>query len=318
MKIRILPENVYSLIAAGEVIDRPASVVRELVQNSIDAGSSQVTVSIENGGKSLISIIDDGCGMDEGDLKIAAMKHSTSKIATADDIHDVMTYGFRGEALNSVSLVSDFKIESCSRDDENGNSASILYGEGFKISPSPVTSGTMVTVKNIFQNMPGRKKFLKSDNVENNYCEKEFMNLAMANPNVTFKFISDGRVVYNLKSNPLEKRIAEIKGEEFVKNSLFVNYFQDGVRVFGFVGKPQLFDDRKFNFYHVFVNKRIVQYPQLKRAVYMPFGSQLNKHFTPYIIFLEVNAQEIDVNIHPAKKEVRFFREDKIFSAVSL
>ena len=318
MKIRLLPENVYSLIAAGEVIDRPASVVRELMQNSIDAQSTQITLALEEGGKKLISVIDDGTGMDEGDLKIAAFKHSTSKIATAEDIHQIFTYGFRGEALNSISIVSDFEIESCSRESSEGNSLKVSFGESGKIQISAITKGTAVNVRDIFSNMPGRKRFLKSDNVEYNYCEKEFMNLAMANPEISFKLISDGRVVYNLKQGTLEKRMTEIKGEEFMENSITVNYFDSNIRVYGFVGKPSLYDNRRFNFSHVFVNKRFVIYPQIKRAVYMPFGSQLSRHFTPYIIFIELDAKEVDVNIHPAKKEVRFFREDRIFSTVSL
>ncbi|MGE3063757.1 MAG: DNA mismatch repair endonuclease MutL [bacterium] len=318
MKIRILPENVYSLIAAGEVIDRPASVVRELMQNSIDAGASQITLSLENGGKSLISVIDDGCGMDEGDLKIAALKHSTSKISKAEDMHEIMTYGFRGEALNSVSLVSDFKIESSPREEGTGNSIAIKFGEAEPVIPSSVAAGTMITVRDIFSNMPGRKRFLKSDNVEHNYCEKEFMNLAMANPDISFKLIADGRVSYNLKNATLEKRMSEIKGEEFIRNALTVNYFDAGIRVYGFVGKAPIFDNKRFNFSYVFVNKRSVLYPQIKRAVYMPFGSQLSRHFTPYILFIEIDAKEIDVNIHPAKKEVRFYREDRVFSAVSM
>lgn len=318
MKIRLLPENVYSLIAAGEVIDRPASVVRELIQNSIDAESSQITLALENGGKRLISVIDDGIGMDEGDLKIAPFKHSTSKIATADDIHRILTYGFRGEALNSISLVSDFEMESCSKDESEGHSIKIHFGENESVEPSAVTKGTSITTRDIFANMPGRLRFLKSDNVEYNYCEKEFMNLAMANPEVSFKLISDGRVVYNLKQGSLEKRILEIKGEEFLKNSITVNYFNSNIRVYGFVGKPSIYDNKRFSFSHVFVNKRFVIYPQIKRAIYLPFGSQLNRHFTPYMIFIEIDAKEVDVNIHPAKKEVRFFREDQIFSTVSL
>lgn len=318
MKIRILPENVYSLIAAGEVIDRPASVVRELVQNSIDASSSQITVSLENGGKSLISVIDDGDGMDAGDLKIAAMKHSTSKISTADDIHEIMTYGFRGEALNSVSHVADLRIESCPRHEGEGSSVAVNFGEAGEVEPAPISKGTMITVRDIFSNMPGRKRFLKSENVEHNYCEKEFLNIAMANPDVSFKLISDGRVTWNLKSGALEKRVSEIKGEEFVKNSMAVNYYSDGIKVAGFIGKPPLYDSKRHSYSHVFVNKRAVQYPQIKRAVYMPFGSQLNRHFTPYVIFIEIDAKEVDVNIHPAKKEVRFFREDRVFSAVSV
>jgi len=318
VKIRLLPENVYSLIAAGEVIDRPASVVRELIQNSIDAESTHITLSLENGGKGLIFVNDDGLGMDEGDLKIVTFKHSTSKIATVEDIHQIFTYGFRGEALNSISIVSNFEIESCQREEEEGHNVRIHFGETEKIQPSAITKGTSVTVRDIFFNMPGRKRFLKSDNVEYNYCEKEFMNLAMANPEISFKLISDGRIVHNLKQGTLEKRMTEIKGEEFMNNSLTVNYFDSDIRVYGFIGKPQIYDNRRFNFFYVFVNKRFVFYPQIKRAIYMPFGSQLNRHFTPYIMFIDLDAKMVDVNIHPAKKEVRFFKEDQIFSTVSL
>ena len=317
MKIKLLPESVYSFIAAGEVIDRPASVVRELIQNSIDAKASSITVSINKGGKELINIIDDGEGMDRDDLLFATKKHATSKINTLDDLKNIITYGFRGEALYSVGLVSHLTIESKVKEDDLGNSIIIDCGEVKGTERSSIEKGTSIVVKDLFKNIPARKKFLKSDLYEQKKVEDEFVFHSIANPEISFKFIVDGHIVYNLKSSDLRERIKELKGENFIKETFFLDYFERGIRIKGFVGNPKLFNNIKYKFSMVFVNKRYINYPQIKKAIFSAFGTQLKRGFTPYIIFIDISPHLVDFNVHPMKKEVKFSSENDLFFVVN-
>uniref|UniRef100_A0A7C3J5C5 DNA mismatch repair protein MutL n=1 Tax=candidate division WOR-3 bacterium TaxID=2052148 RepID=A0A7C3J5C5_UNCW3 len=317
MKIKLLPESVYSFIAAGEVIDRPASVVRELIQNSIDAKASSITVSINRGGKELINIIDDGEGMDRDDLLFATKKHATSKINTLDDLKNIITYGFRGEALYSVGLVSHLTIESKVKEDDLGNSIIIDCGEVKGTERSSIEKGTSIVVKDLFKNIPARKKFLKSDLYEQKKVEDEFVFHSIANPEISFKFIVDGHIVYNLKSSDLRERIKELKGENFIKETFFLDYFERGIRIKGFVGNPKLFNNIKYKFSMVFVNKRYINYPQIKKAIFSAFGTQLKRGFTPYIIFIDISPHLVDFNVHPMKKEVKFSSENDLFFVVN-
>lgn len=317
MKIKLLPESVYSFIAAGEVIDRPASVVRELIQNSIDAKASSITVSINRGGKELINIIDDGEGMDRDDLLFATKKHATSKINTLDDLKNIITYGFRGEALYSVGLVSHLTIESKVKEDDLGNSIIIDCGQVKGTERSSIEKGTSIVVKDLFKNIPARKKFLKSDLYEQKKVEDEFVFHSIANPEISFKFIVDGHIVYNLKSSDLRERIKELKGENFIKETFFLDYFERGIRIKGFVGNPKLFNNIKYKFSMVFVNKRYINYPQIKKAIFSAFGTQLKRGFTPYIIFIDISPHLVDFNVHPMKKEVKFSSENDLFFVVN-
>ncbi len=317
MKIKLLPESVYSFIAAGEVIDRPASVVRELIQNSIDAKASSITVSINKGGKELINIIDDGEGMDRDDLLFATKKHATSKINTLDDLKNIITYGFRGEALYSVGLVSHLTIESKVKEDDLGNSIIIDCGEVKGTERSSIEKGTSIVVKDLFKNIPARKKFLKSDLYEQKKVEDEFVFHSIANPEISFKFIVDGHIVYNLKSSDLRERIKELKGENFIKETFSLDYFERGIRIKGFVGNPKLFNNIKYKFSMVFVNKRYINYPQIKKAIFSAFGTQLKRGFTPYIIFIDISPHLVDFNVHPMKKEVKFSSENDLFFVVN-
>ncbi|MEJ5307041.1 MAG: DNA mismatch repair endonuclease MutL [candidate division WOR-3 bacterium] len=317
MKIKLLPESVYSFIAAGEVIDRPSSVVRELVQNSIDAFSTNITVSINKGGKELINVIDDGEGMDREDLIFATKKHATSKISTIDDLKNLNTYGFRGEALYSIGLVSELFIESKVKEDEIGNSIRIDSGNLIGIEKSSIEKGTSIVVKDLFKNIPARRKFLKSDLYEQKKVEEEFVYHSLANPEINFKLIVDGHIVYNLKSKDLKERVKELKGETFVKNSFLVDYFEKGIRVKGFVGNPNLFNDLKYKVGIVFVNRRYINFPQIKKAIFSAFGTQLKKGFTPYIVYIEISPELVDFNVHPMKKEVKFSSENDLFYVVN-
>lgn len=317
MKIKLLPESVYSFIAAGEVIDRPASVVRELIQNSIDAKASSIIVSINKGGKELINVIDDGEGMDRDDLLFATKKHATSKINTLDDLKSIITYGFRGEALYSVGLVSKLTIESKVKEDDVGNSIVIDCGEVRGVERSSIEKGTSIVVKDLFKNIPARKKFLKSDAYEQKKVEDEFVFHSIANPEISFKLIVDGHIVYNLKTADFKERIKELKGESFIKETFSLDYFERGIRIKGFVGNPNLFNSLKYKFSMVFVNKRYIYYPQIKKAIFSAFGTQLKRGFTPYIILIEISPNLVDFNVHPMKKEFKFSSENDLFFVVN-
>jgi len=317
VKIKILPKDVYSLIAAGEIIDRPASIVRELIQNSIDAESDSIVLEISGGGKEKIIVMDNGSGMSKEDLEVCWLPHSTSKIREADDLNSITTYGFRGEALNAVSSVSSLEIESCIPGEESGNRVLVREGNLIESVISPILKGTTVSVNKLFMNLPARKRFMKSDNTEMNYCEREFRMHALANEGIDFKLISDGRSVHNYKKCDIAKRIQDIEGKEFLDNCYKIDHYHKGIHITGYVGKPGVTDSKKYAISHLFVNKRFVTHPMVKRAVYSAFGTQMSNRFCPYIIFIETDPANFDINIHPAKKEIKFADENNFYVAMN-
>lgn len=315
MKIRRLSQNVYSLIAAGEIIERPASIIRELIQNSIDACAENVIVEVENGGRDMLRVIDDGTGMDRDNLQLSIEAHATSKIFKADDINSVSTYGFRGEALHSVSSVSRLTIESRSEDDDAAHIMHVREGRVDDISQCGLDRGTIITVRDIFYNLPARRKFLKSINVELNHCIREFEYHALANPGIAFKFIHNGHNTITLPANTMKERVEHICGTNFAENAFSVDYYMNDIHISGFVGKPHIFTDAKTSIAFMFVNRRHIFNYLIRRALYTAFGTQLSHRNLPYVIFGEIPPQMIDVNIHPAKKEIKFRNESDIFKA---
>lgn len=319
MPIIKLPKDIHSLIAAGEVIERPASVVRELMQNSIDAGADGITVEIEEGGKKFISVTDNGAGMEQIDIELSIEEHATSKITTREDLNSILTYGFRGEALHSIASVSLMEIESSSNGEE-GSSIKVKEGKIIERNIAALPIGTSIAVKELFRNFPARRKFLKGNNTEMNHCSREFQYHALANPDIDMKFISDGRTVFPLRKGGLKNRAGELLSEEFIENAFDVDFASavDGklIRVRGFVGKPVLFDNRKFNFNYIFINRRYIFDRIIRRAVYSAFETQLRGRFCPYMLMIELPPQTLDVNIHPAKKEVKFHNENEVFRTV--
>lgn len=316
MKIKKLSEDVYSLIAAGEIIERPASVIRELIQNSIDAGAKTIIVELENGGKDLLRVIDDGHGMDIDDMKLSVEAHATSKIINADDINSVDTYGFRGEALHSVSSVSRMTIESRAEGSENAHIMHVREGAIDDMTECSLDRGTIITVEEIFYNLPARRKFLKSNNVELNHCIREFEYHALANPHIAFKLIHNGHNTLSLSVCSSIERVENICGSNFIEHSFPIDYYSDNMHIGGFVGKPDIFSDRKTSIAFMFVNKRYIFNPLIRRALYTAFGTQLAHRNLPYVVFIDIKPEMIDVNIHPAKKEIKFRNESDIFKTV--
>ncbi len=316
MKINILPQDVYSLIAAGEIIERPASIVRELIQNSIDANADSITLEVNEGGKSLIRVVDTGEGMSYEDLKICILPHSTSKIKHSDDLKHITTYGFRGEALHAISRVSILSIESRDKLFEYGHGIVVKNGKIVEEYETPLNQGTIISVKDIFYNLPARKKFLKTQYTEFSYCNKEFVNYAIVNENINFKLIHNGKIIYNLKISDRDDRIRDVFGKDFVDNTYKLDFFQNDIRITGYIAKPNLFDNTKYRFNHIFVNNRYVSSPIIRRAVYSGFEGQLANRYCPFIIFIELAPELIDINIHPAKKEIKFTNEKELFPAI--
>lgn len=305
MRIRHLPEVLINQIAAGEVIERPAAAVKELVENSVDAGASAIDVTIRDGGKSLIVVSDDGHGMDSDDLMAALDRHATSKLP-GDDLLNIQNLGFRGEALASIAAVSRVKIATR----EEGGEAWEIEAEGGKKGepvPSSHPKGTQIEVRDLFYATPARLKFMKSERAEFMAVKDTMTRLAMAFPNVAFRLEHDGKVSLNLPA-VLDQgtRLANILGKEFGENSLPIEAEREGVRLSGYAGLPTLHRGTS-QFQYLFVNGRAVKDKLIYGCVRAAYADVLAKHRHPMVaLFLDLPAEEVDVNVHPAKAEVRF------------
>ena len=315
-KIIVLDELTASQIAAGEVIERPASVVKETVENSIDAGATSVTVEIRSGGIKYIRVTDNGSGFDADDAVIAFDKHATSKIRTGEDLTGVKTLGFRGEALASIAAVADVELLSRTADEEQGIYVHIRGGDLVDNSRRGSPKGTVLTVKDLFYNVPARYKFLKKDQTEAGYVADTLEKLALANPEISFKLISNGQEILRTPGNGLESAVYSIFGKECVKDLLPVSYTDGENKVSGFTGvRGNIFGTRSRQFF--FVNGRSIKSSIISSAVDEAYRTVTMKHQFPMcILAVEVPSSRIDVNVHPAKTEVRFASERGVFSAV--
>jgi len=309
-----LSNHVANQIAAGEVVARPASVVKELVENSVDAGAVTVTVLVKDAGRTLIQVIDDGKGMSEEDAKMCFSRHATSKISSADDLLSLVTKGFRGEALSSISAISQVELKTCEEGAEMGVKVQIS-GEEFKENePIACSVGTSFAVKNLFFNVPARRNFLKSDQVELRHIVDEFQRVAMAHPNISFRLNSNGNDLFNLKPGSLRKRVVAIFGAKYDERLVPVDEETDVVKISGFVGKPA-FARRTRGEQFLFVNGRFIKHPLMHRAIMIAFEGVLTPGSFPlYTVFLEVDPSKIDVNIHPTKVEAKFEEDQIIFA----
>jgi len=316
-KIILLDEITASQIAAGEVIERPASVVKEMAENAVDAGATIVTAEIKAGGIKYIKITDNGCGFDEDDAVIAFDKHATSKIMNADDLFGVKTLGFRGEALASIAAVSDVTLISRSENAENGFMVNIKGGKLVSSSAYASSKGSTFIVKELFYNTPARYKFLKKDATEAGYVADIMQKLAMAHPDVSFKLISDGKIVFHSPGNgDMLSCIHSIYGKEVTGSLCEVNHEQDGARITGFVGvRDAAYGNR--NRQHIFVNGRYIKSKVITSALDEAYKTVTMKNKFPFaVLTVNVNPQSLDVNVHPTKTEVRFSDEQNIFRAV--
>ena len=317
MQIKILPKSVAEKIAAGEVVERPASVVKELCENSIDAEAGRITVEIKDGGISYIRVTDDGCGMDGDDAQIAFRRHATSKIASVDDLDYIRTMGFRGEALYAIAAISEIELKSKMAHNEKGTILNVKAGEIIDAFEGDLPGGTTIIVKNLFYNTPARMKFLKSNKTESAYIEELLEKLAMSHPDISFTFITDGKQKFTTNGNgDLLQVIYSIYGNDVAKNVQKIEYEYEGVRVRGVIGNRETHRSNR-NFQSVFVNRRFVKCPMVGKAVEEAHKTHIMVGRHPFfVIDIEVEPSLMDINVHPAKTQVKFANEQVIYKAV--
>ncbi len=309
--IRLLPAHIVNRIAAGEVVERPASAVKELVENAIDAGATQISIELAGGGRSLIAVTDDGKGMTPAELTLAIERHATSKLES-DDLLKIATLGFRGEALAALAGVSRMQITSRPEGEETAFVIKVEGGEAREPVPSAGGQGTRIEIRDLFFATPARLKFLKTDRSESQAAREVIERLAMANPGIGFTLAIEGRQIFALGEGSgelfeiLERRVAEIMGRQFSTNSLLLEAERDGIRLFGHIGLPTE-SKPSGRFQHLFVNRRPVQDRLLKTALRAAYGDLLFSGRQPMaVLFLALDPERVDVNVHPAKAEVRF------------
>ena len=311
--IQLLPDSVANQIAAGEVIQRPASVVKELVENAVDAGAKTINVLIVDAGRTSIQVIDDGKGMSETDARLSFERHATSKIRKADDLFALTTMGFRGEALASIAAVAQIELKTRQEKDDIGTSLSISGSKFIGQEPCVCPVGSNFKVENLFFNVPARRKFLKSNTTELNNIISAFERIVLVYPNITFTLHSNGVEIFSLKACSLRQRIVEVFGKRLNQNLLPVEVETTLCHIYGFVGKPES-AKKKGALQYFFVNDRYMKHPYFNKAVanaferLVPFGEQV-----PYFLYFEVPAENIDVNIHPTKTEIKFENEQAIW-----
>lgn len=316
-KIRILPDILSNKIAAGEVVERPGSVVKELVENALDAQSTQVLVEIENGGRSLIQISDNGSGMSHDDALLAIERFATSKIYSDQDLFNISTLGFRGEAIPSIASVSRFTLVTRDNLSESGISIKIDGGKIIKVSETGAPVGTMVSVRQLFFNTPARRKFLKTTGTEMGYIADTVCSMAMAHPDVQFRLIHNGKEVKRFQSvsDPLE-RISQVIGDTVKKDLYSLSFSNDLVSISGAIVSPRVNRSSARSIF-IYVNGRYIRDRMIQHAIFQGYGQRLMKgQFPIAVLFLKVPTQTVDVNVHPTKHEVRFSEQKKIHDSV--
>ena len=312
-RIKLLPEIVANQIAAGEVVNAPSNVVKEMMENSIDAGARTVRVNFRNGGKDLIQIVDDGCGMSAMDARMAFDRHATSKISSIEDVYKLHTFGFRGEALASISAVAEVELRTRRNDDELGTLTVIAGGEFRSQTPIACSCGSQFVVRNLFYNVPSRRKFIDGDNSRlASQIRNEFVRVAMCNPDVEFELRQNDTLVYSLLPTSRRGRIIDIVGKHIKQNLLDVEVDTSLVRIEGFVGRPQAAKKRN-NEQYLFVNGRYFNSIQMQRAIVRAYEKLIPEGCMPsYFIYLTVDPERVDVNVHPQKTTVKFADNDVI------
>ncbi len=314
--IHLLPDHIANQIAAGEVVQRPASVVKELLENAIDAGADNIKLLVKDAGKTSIQVIDNGSGMSMTDARMCFERHATSKISKAEDLFKLHTKGFRGEALASIAAVSHVELQTKRDEDEMGSRVSIEGSKFITQEPIAMPTGTSVHVKNIFFNIPARRNFLKSDNVETRHIINEFQRVALAHPKLTFFMYHNDKEVYHLSEANLKKRIVSIFGYKSNEKLVPVNEQTPLVNISGYVGKPE-FAKKIRGEQFFFVNDRFVKSPYLEHAIRAAFeGLIAPKKHPSYFLYLKVPTESIDINIHPTKTEIKFENEKDLYAII--
>ncbi len=315
-KIKILPEVVANRIAAGEVVSRPESVVKELIENSIDAGATEITLIIKDAGKSLIQVIDNGTGMIKDDAIICFQRHSTSKIYDFKDLDSINTLGFRGEALASICSVSQIELKTKTENSEIGTYVRIEGNNLIEVSEVSMEKGTNISVKNLFYNTPARRNFLKSNQTEFKHIYDSFIRFAISYPEIYFTFYNNDSQLFSLKPSSLEERLKEIFTEEVVNNLITIESASPIISVSGFISKPNFVKKTRDDQF-IFLNRRYIINKNINYAIYNSYEHLIEKgNYPSYFVFINIDPTKVDVNVHPSKLEVKFEDESAIFNFV--
>lgn len=316
-RIKLLPEVVANQIAAGEVVNRPSSVVKEMMENAIDAGAKTVTVNCCEGGRDLIQIVDDGCGMSPTDARMAFDRHATSKIASVDDIYKLHTFGFRGEALASIAAVAQVELKTRQEGEELGSQTFINGGEFDKQKPCGCPVGSQFFVRNLFYNVPARRRFLEKSTTSSRQIRDEFERVALCNPQIAFKLYSNNAPIYDLERNSLRGRIVDVVGKSIKNNLLEVSAETSLVKIEGFVGRPAAAKKSSYKQF-LFVNGRYFKSPYFYKAVMKAYEKLIPAQTQPDIfLYLTIDPERIDVNVHPQKTEVKFSDGEAIWQIIN-
>ncbi len=316
-KINLLGFDVANLIAAGEVVDRPSSVIKELVENSIDAGATSLTIEVKNGGKTFMRITDNGCGIDYDELPVAILRHATSKIKDASDLETIMTLGFRGEALAAISSVSKVRIMSKTKESELGGLLECHGGEVLSHMRTGCADGTTIIVEDLFYNVPARKKFLKQDRSETGTITATVEKIALSKPDISFRYIVDGETKFVTSGDGvLQNTIYALLGRDLAKSTIRVQRKENGISVEGFISSPE-FARANRNLENFYINSRYVKSKTMGAALEQAYLSYIPADKYPFCVLnLEIDPSQVDVNVHPSKLEVKFSNENIVFSAV--
>jgi DNA mismatch repair protein MutL len=315
--IRLLPDSIANQIAAGEVVQRPASVVKELLENSIDAEANHIRLIVKEAGKTMIQVIDNGKGMSVTDARMSFERHATSKVQTADDLYRIRSMGFRGEALASIAAVAQVELKTANESDEIGTVIEIEASEIKKQEPTQQSTGTSLCVKNLFYNVPARRNFLKSNPVELRHITDEFQRIALSHPEIRFSFHHNDQEVYKLENDKLSRRIVDLFGKNYQKQLIPCEEETPDVKISGFVGKPEYARKTRGEQFF-FINNRFIKSGYLNHAVVKAFESMIQEDYYPfYVLFIEMDPKHIDINVHPTKTEVKFDDERLLYGVVS-
>jgi len=314
--IRLLPDSLANQIAAGEVVQRPASVVKELMENAIDAEATSIKLIVKDAGKILIQVIDDGIGMSENDARMCFERHATSKISKTDDLFTIRTMGFRGEAMASIAAVAQVELKTQKRNEDLGVLLRIEGSETKEVSPISTEPGTSISVKNLFYNIPARRNFLKSNPIELSHIIEEFIRIALAFPSVQFSFYHNDAEVYHLPAGKLSQRIVSLFGNAYKEQLITIEEETNYLKIWGYMGKPENAKKKRGEQYF-FTNNRYIKHNYLHHSVMEAYKGLLPDDSYPfYVIFMEIDPSKIDINVHPTKTEIKFEDERSIYGTM--
>lgn len=312
--IQLLPDSVANQIAAGEVVQRPASAVKELLENAIDAGANKIQLILKDAGKALIQVIDNGCGMSVTDARMCFERHATSKVRKAEDLFAIRTMGFRGEAMASIAAISQIEMKTRRHEDELGTMVEIEGSEVTNQEPVATPVGTSISVKNLFYNTPARRNFLKSTSAEMRHVLEEFQRISLANPAIAFSLHHDGVEIHRLPASGMKQRIVHLFGNNYNQRLIPVEEETSIINIKGFIGKPE-FAKKTRGEQFFFVNNRYIKDAYLNHAVSKSYEDLLpDDHFPMYVLFIEIDPAKIDVNVHPTKTEIKYLDEKSIYA----